>query len=178
MSHKVEKLLSIPLHCCGKDDDNNPTGTENNDTDFSESTDRENKHDCKHTSCCSEPLRRCCPRYDAYDIDVMFCVDCDLALCVDCHKTHETDHRCAELSAVAQNFTAKIQDPLEALRIDSQILSRTLAKHDATDILATKINNEVRKQFIHNLNFSFFQFFLQVFVIHTLIQTAVHFKNT
>ena len=71
-------------------------------------------------------------------------MDCDLALCGDCHAIHDTSHRCAELSAIAQNFTSKIQGPVEDLRKDSQTLSRQQANLDRAERYAAKIHREVR----------------------------------
>lgn len=76
-------------------------------------------------------LTRCCALYDAYDIGATYCVDCDLALCDTCSTQHTSaQHRCAELSAVADNFVAKIQEPVQHLRRDSQTLARHLAHLD------------------------------------------------
>ncbi|KAK7094917.1 tripartite motif-containing protein 2-like [Littorina saxatilis] len=89
-------------------------------------------------------VNKCCQCYDTYDIDSMFCVDCDLALCADCHATHDQSHRCAELSAIAQNFTSKIQEPVEDLRKDSQTLTRRLTNLDRAERYAAKLQRDVQ----------------------------------
>lgn len=88
-------------------------------------------------------LSKCCQCYDTYDIDSMYCVDCDRALCADCHASHDQRHRCAELSAIAQNFTSKIKEPVEDLRRDSQTLSRMLANLDRAERYAGKLQRDV-----------------------------------
>ena len=102
----------------------------------------------------SAVLSKCCQCYDTYDIDSMYCVDCDLALCADCHASHDQRHRCAELSAIAQNFTSKIQEPVEELRRDSQTLSRMLANLDRAERYAGKLHRDVS-----NVCFCFFVWF-------------------
>ncbi|XP_071097555.1 tripartite motif-containing protein 2-like isoform X1 [Haliotis cracherodii] len=71
-------------------------------------------------------LSKCCEYYDAYDIGAMFCVDCDMALCSECHAKSHQEHRCAELTAVSQNFEMKIKPPLDQLTNDSKTLKKTL----------------------------------------------------
>lgn len=88
-------------------------------------------------------LPRCCQCYDAYDIDSKFCIDCDKALCPDCHASHEAGHRCAELSAVAQNFVSKIQGPVEDLQHDLETLDHMLASLGHADQCMAKHREKV-----------------------------------
>lgn len=106
-----------------------------------ENTDARNVNDTDESPAV---LSKCCQCYDTYDIDSMYCVDCDKALCADCHGTHDETHRCAELSAIAQNFTAKIQGPVDDLRRDSQTLTRMLANLDRTQRYAAKLQRDVQ----------------------------------
>ncbi|XP_025112235.1 tripartite motif-containing protein 2-like isoform X3 [Pomacea canaliculata] len=90
-------------------------------------------------------LSRCCALYDAYDIGATYCVDCDLALCDTCSTQHTSaQHRCAELSAVADNFVAKIQEPVQHLRRDSQTLARHLAHLDRAERHLRRAQKDVR----------------------------------
>ncbi|XP_076454888.1 uncharacterized protein LOC143289712 isoform X2 [Babylonia areolata] len=89
-------------------------------------------------------LSKCCERYDTYDIDSMYCVDCELALCADCQETHDKEHRCAELSAIAQNFTAKIQAPVEDLKRDSLTLTRLLSNLDRAERYTGKLQRDMQ----------------------------------
>ncbi|KAL8608215.1 hypothetical protein ACOMHN_016670 [Nucella lapillus] len=89
-------------------------------------------------------LPKCCECYDTYDIDSMYCVDCELALCANCRETHDQSHRCAELSAIAENFTVKIQEPVEELKRDSETLSRMLANLDRAERYAGKLQRDVQ----------------------------------
>ncbi|KAH9503378.1 hypothetical protein Btru_072873 [Bulinus truncatus] len=123
-------------------------------------------------------LPRCCKYYDALDIGSVYCVDCEVCVCQECHKRAHDDHRCAEVSAIAQNFANKIKQPLKELKKDKHKLRRALASLEnargstckneqdlkecvkkRTGVLCSLIRDyesillmEIDKRYSHNLN--------------------------
>ncbi|XP_050395746.2 E3 ubiquitin-protein ligase TRIM56 isoform X2 [Patella vulgata] len=93
----------------------------------------------------SDVLSKCCDLYDPLDIGAMFCVDCDMALCSDCHTSNHVDHRCAELSAIAENFVIKIKEPLAELANDSKILTKNLHELEKSEKIVAKNQLELQK---------------------------------
>ncbi|XP_062610375.1 E3 ubiquitin-protein ligase TRIM56-like isoform X2 [Saccostrea cucullata] len=75
----------------------------------------------------------CCDAYDPLDIGAMFCVGCDIAVCADCHVNKHGEHRCAELTAIAQHFEKKIKEPLKELDNDSEEISAFLSDLDVKE---------------------------------------------
>lgn len=71
-------------------------------------------------------IPRCCEFYDPLDIGAQFCVDCDIAVCADCHLSYHEEHRCAEMTAVADNFETKIKAPLLELQNDAEALQEAM----------------------------------------------------
>lgn len=71
-------------------------------------------------------IPRCCDFYDPLDIGAQFCVDCDMAVCADCHLSYHEEHRCAEMTAVADNFETKIKGPLLELQNDAEALQEAM----------------------------------------------------
>lgn len=89
-------------------------------------------------------LARCCAFYDALDIGSIYCVDCEVSLCADCHTKLHADHRCAELSAISQNFENKIKDPLKDLMKDQHSLQTDLVYLENARKYAVKKCQEVK----------------------------------
>nr|XP_022323471.1 E3 ubiquitin-protein ligase TRIM56-like isoform X2 [Crassostrea virginica] len=75
----------------------------------------------------------CCEAYDPLDIGAVFCVECDVSVCADCHVNEHAEHRCAELTAIAQHFETKIKEPLKELDNDSMEISEFLENLDSTE---------------------------------------------
>ncbi|GFR62430.1 tripartite motif-containing protein 56 [Elysia marginata] len=93
----------------------------------------------------STALPHCCAFYDPLDIGAMFCVDCEMALCAECHGSHHADHRCAELSAIAQNFENKIKEPLKELKKDKLRLLKSLSSLDAARKHSAKTQGALKR---------------------------------
>ncbi|XP_041368345.1 E3 ubiquitin-protein ligase TRIM56-like [Gigantopelta aegis] len=90
-------------------------------------------------------LPRCCEYYDPYDIGSMFCVDCNMTLCSECHPKDHNDHRCAELSAVADNFENKIKVPISELAHDAETLNASLSDLQMSRNIINGEQSELRK---------------------------------
>lgn len=94
----------------------------------------------------SPALPQCCPLYDSLDIGSMYCVDCEILLCGDCHNKLHSQHRCAELSAVSQNFENKIEQPLQELKKDKHSLDRALVSLENVKNFVQKKHGEIINQ--------------------------------
>ena len=90
-------------------------------------------------------LPRCCEYYDPYDIGSMFCVDCNMTLCSECHPREHNDHRCAELSAVAENFENKIKVPISELAHDTETLNASLSDLQVSKNIVKAEQSDLRK---------------------------------
>lgn len=93
-----------------------------------------------------ESLPQCCSLYDALDIGSTFCVDCDMATCSECYNKDHADHRCAELSAIADNFENKIKDPLKELKKDHKKLKKDLTYLNSARRYVTRKQQELKSQ--------------------------------
>lgn len=90
-------------------------------------------------------IPRCCEFYDQYDIEALFCVDCDISVCADCHTKQHSDHRCAELVAVATNFENKIKGPILQLENNEETLDEYLENLNNIEKSLEKQKNKLKK---------------------------------